>query len=79
MNNVFDVPDGREQLLSECNAAALTPTALENLIEIYRTIGVLEPDRAHRKIAFDRMRELIAKRSSVTIARMELERGLRAP
>lgn len=79
MKSAFDAPAGREKLLSECNAAALTPTALENLIEVYRTLGTLEPDRARRKDAFDRMRELIAKRTSGTVARMEAERGLRAP
>lgn len=77
MNTAFDAPAGRECLLSECNAAALTPTELENLIEVYRTLGMLEPDRARRKDAFERMRELIAKRSTETITRMEVERGLR--
>lgn len=77
MNIAVDAVADREQLLSECNAAALTPSDLENLIEIYRMLGTLEPDRARRKEAFDRMRELIGRRSSETIARLETERGLR--
>lgn len=78
MSTAFDAPAaGREQLLSECNAVALTSSDLENLIEIYRMLGTLEPDRARRKDAFERMRELIGRRSTETIARMETERGLR--
>ncbi len=72
MNSVLDA--GRPPVTS---AASLTPTELENLIEIYRTIGVLEPDRVYKQFAFNRMRLLINARSRDTIARMEAAQGLR--
>lgn len=77
MSVAFDASAGREKLLSACNAAALTSTELENLIEVYRTLGMLEPDLERKRSAFARMSELIGMRSSETIARMEAERHLR--
>lgn len=80
MSVAFDAPGtGREQLLSACAAAALTSTEIENLIEVYRTIGMLEPELERKRSAFARMSELIGMRSSETVARLERERGLRAP
>lgn len=77
MNTAFDAHAGREQPVAESSAAALTPTELENLIECWRLIGVLDPDREWKRYAFERMRQLIAMRSSETIARMEAQKGLR--
>lgn len=77
MNAVIDAHLGREQPVSEVPAAQLSPTDLENLIELWRAIGTLEPSRTLKCIAFDRMRQLIAKRSPETVARMEQAKGLR--
>lgn len=80
MSVAFDAPAfGRESPVAEIGVGPLTPTELENLIEIYRTAGTLDPDRDRRQAAFARMRELIAKRSTETITLMEARRGLRAP
>lgn len=56
----------------------MTAADLEHLIECYRLMGTLEPDRARRQYAFDRMRELVGLRTPDRIAQMEAERGLRA-
>lgn len=77
MSTAFDASAGRESLLSACRAASLTPSDLENLIEIYRLLGTLEPDLERKRDAFARMSELIAKRTPATIESMERERGLR--
>ncbi len=50
---------------------------LELLIESYCVIGTYEPDGELRREAFERMRQLIAKRSSEQISRMEVAQGLR--
>lgn len=55
----------------------MTAEHLELLIDSYRLIGIHEPDGELRREAFARMGELIAQRTPETVARMELERGLR--
>jgi hypothetical protein len=56
----------------------MTSSQLENLIEIYRTLGCLETDPRRARDAFERMRELIGERSPERVEQMERERGLRA-
>jgi hypothetical protein len=41
----------------------MTSSQLESLIEIYRTLGCLEPDPRRARDAFERMRELIGQRT----------------
>lgn len=57
---------------------SLSPSQLENAIEAERLAVIYAQGEHCRRFHFQRMRELIAKRTPATIERMERERGLRA-
>jgi hypothetical protein len=56
----------------------MTDNEREQLIEAWRQVVELDPDRDAKSVASMRMRSLILQRSSEHVAQMELERGLRA-
>lgn len=57
----------------------MTDEQRERLINSCQTILECAIEREWKVWAADRMRELIAERSPQQVARMECERGLRAP
>lgn len=50
---------------------------LEELIELWRQIMVLDPNQAMKRVAWGRMAALIGERSPQQVAKMEREKGLR--
>lgn len=69
---------GRLGLIWRCFRAAWARRQLERrILEVYMQFAVANTPETQRKL-FDRMRDLIAQRSSVQVERMERERGLRA-
>lgn len=63
--------------MAEPQASPITDAELEAAIDRAAMVATHHPDRAERVAAFDRPRELVARRSPETVERMERERGLR--
>jgi len=57
--------------------SSLSPIDLENLIELWRLVGVKETNPEQQRYAFARMAELVKQRSPEQIERLERERRLR--